>query len=331
MKNRRWARGFGLAIGVATLLAAARSIAAPAVVIRENVAVHSAPNGGSPIVAHLEQDAAVTADDRTANRWRRVTLSSGVSGFVPDDTLRIEAPAPTPPTPASVTASNTSRRVLAARVNVFELPAHAAPNTTAPVLHVFMNGELLTVSPDAHDGWRSTRLPDGQTAYVSNAGLDFGGSPHESTSAPSGAPPPVQPIVTAPSVPSQAKLYVSDVGSLAALVVNDPVVNPMAQHLVSRRQGAIGAGVAIGIIGAAVLVAGILDTHPLCAGTFCSGSEPSAPLISVGALLLPVGGLVAALLYPKQDDLLDVINTWNLRHLDNQLTVEPIIVNQYYQ
>lgn len=331
MKNRRWAQGFGLAIGVATLLAAAWSVAAPAVVIRENVAVHAAPNGGSPIVAHLEQDAAVTADDQATNRWRRVTLSSGASGFVPDDTLRIEAPAPAPPVPATVPAPNTSRRVLAARVNAFELPAHAAPNTTAPVLHVFTNGALLTVSPDAHDGWRSTRLPDGQTAYVADVGLDFGASPHESASAPSGAPPPVQPIGAAPSVPSQAKLYVSDVGSLAALVANDPVVNPMAQHLVSRREGAIGAGVAIGIIGAAVLVAGILDTHPLCAGTFCSGTEPSAPLITAGAFLLPVGGLVAALLYPKQDDLLGVINAWNLRHLDSQLTVEPIIVNPYYQ
>jgi hypothetical protein len=75
-----------------------------------------------------------------------------------------------------------------------------------------------TVSPDAHDGWRRTRLPDGQTAYVANAGLDFGASPDEAVSAPSGAPPPVQPIVAAPSVPLQAKLYVGDVGSLAALV-----------------------------------------------------------------------------------------------------------------
>ena len=329
MKNRGWAEGFGLAIGAATLLAAARSVAAPAVVIRENVAVHAAPNGGSPIVAHLEQDAAVTADDQAANRWRRVTLSGGVSGFVPDDTLRIEAPAPPAPGPAP--APTTSRHMLAARVNAFELPAHAAQNTAAPVLHVFTNGALLTVSPDVHDGWRSTRLPDGQTAYVANVGLDFGASPPESASAPSGAPPPVQPIVAAPSVPSQAKLYVSDIGSLANLVANDPVVNPMAQHLVSRREGAIGAGVAIGLIGAAVLVAGILDTHPLCAGTFCSGTEPSAPLITTGALLLPVGGLVAALLYPKRGDLLDVINAWNLRHLDNQLTVEPIIVDQYYQ
>ena len=271
MKNRRWKHGAGLAIGVVTLLAAARSMAAPAVVIRENVAVHSAPNGGSPVVAHLEQDAAVTAADQAADRWRRVTLSSGVSGFVPDDTLRIEAPVPTPPAAASAPAPNTSRRMLAARVNAFELPAHAAPNTTAPVLHVFTNGALLTVSPDAHDGWRWTRLLDGQTAYVANVGLDFGASPHESASAASGAPSPVQPIVAAPSVPSQAKLYVGDVGSLTDLVANDPVVNPMAQHLVSRREGAIGAGVAVSIIGAAVLVAGILDTHPLCAGTFCSG------------------------------------------------------------
>jgi hypothetical protein len=318
-----------LAIGVATLLAAAWSVAAPAVMIRENVAVHAAPNDGSPIVAHLEQDAAVTADDQAANRWRRVVLSSGVSGFVPDDALRIEGSASTPPAPVPV--PNTSRRVLAARVNAFELPAHAAPNTTAPVLHVFTNGELLTVSPDVHDGWRSTRLPDGQTAYVADAGLDFGASSPESASAPSGAPPPVEPLVAAPSVPLQAKLYVGDVGSLADIVANDPVVNPLVQHLVSRQEGAIGAGVAITLIGAAVLVAGILDTHPLCAGTFCSGSEPSAPLITAGALLLPVGGLVAALLYPKQDDLLGVINAWNLRHLDSQLTVEPIIVNPYYQ
>ena len=331
MKNGRWAHGSGLAIGVATLLAAAWSVAAPAVVIRENVAVHSARNDGSPVVAQLEQDAAVTADDQAANSWRRVTLSSGVSGFVPDDTLRIEASVPTAPTLGPDLAPNTSRRVLAARVNAFELPAHAAPNTTAPVLHVFTNGALLTVSPDAHDGWRWTRLPDGQTAYVANAGLDFAASPHESASAPSGEPPPVQPIVAAPSAPSQAKLYVGGVGSIAALVANDPVVNPMAQHLMSRREGAIGAGVAIGVIGAAVLVAGILDTHPLCAGTFCSGTEPSAPLITAGALLLPVSGIVAALLYPKHDDLLDVVNAWNLRHLDNQLTVEPIIVNPYYR
>ena len=329
MKNPRWAHGPGLAIGVAALLAAARSVAAPAVVLRANVEVRSAPNSVAQVVAHLDQNAAVTADDRAVHGWRGVTLSSGVSGFVLDGALRIEVPAPAPPAPAPDATPDSSRDVVPARVNVFELTARAAPNTAAPVLHVFTNGALLIVSPTEQDGWRRTRLPDGQTAYVANAGLAFGASPQDSASAPSGAPAPVQPLGVAPAAPPRAKIYLSDTKSLALLVSNDPVVSPMAQHLVMRRQAAIATGIVVALVGGGVIAAGFLDSHQECSAPSVAGGQPQCygrpnfKVVAAGVVIFPVAGLLAALVAPKRSDLLDVVNAWNPRHLDNQLTIDP--------
>jgi SH3-like domain-containing protein len=318
-------------VATAIVLFAGPAGAATAVVLRAGAEVRSAPFAVAPVVAHLELDATLPADDQPTNGWRRVRLPNGTFGFVADDALRVEAsparPAAAPaaaatPTPASTTAAPD---VVAARVKVLELTARTQPDTAAPVLRVFPSGALLTVAPSAENGWRRTRLPDGQTAYVAEAGLDFGPAPEATaTSAP------VQPIAPAPSAQPRAKLYVADLEHLATLVANDSVVSPMVESLVARRQGAIATAIIGGVGGGLIETLAIFTFKSqdcVSEGTLgpplCS-SHPNMPMVWAGIGVIGVAGIIAAVLYPKRSDLFDVVNTWNPRHLDDQLSIESV-------
>src|SRR6478736_5648953 len=179
-----------LVFAVLVLFAAPPAVAANAVVIRAGAEVRSAPYTVAPLIGHLDANTTLTAGDRAENGWRRVRLPSGVFGFVADDALRIESPAPAPTPiaapaqpPQAIAAPELARDVIPARVKVFELTLRAAPDASAPVLGVLPDGTLLTVSPVAQNGWRRTRLPDGRAAYVADAGLDFGPAPQAVPSA----------------------------------------------------------------------------------------------------------------------------------------------------
>lgn len=136
------------------------------------------------------------------------------------------------------------------------------------------------------------------------------------------APAPVTPIDAAPAAPRNPKLFVSDVGSLAHLVARDPVVSPMAQHLVSRRRNAVVTGTIGAAIGGGLILGGVLDARRDCLnGEFGCTSQPNFMLILAGLVILPFAAAVAVALLPTHGDLQDVVDSWNPRHLDNQLAV----------
>jgi hypothetical protein len=229
-------------------------------------------------------------------------------------------PPPVAPAATPAPAPDTSRDNVPARVNVLELTVRAAPSADAAVLRVLPSGTLLTVSPGQKDGWRRTRLPDGQICYVANAGLDFGPSP----AAPAGAAAPVEPL----GAKLHAKIYIKDLDQLAGLVAADPVVSPMVQNLIERRQGALGAGIVGGAAGAILTTVGFFVTHQSCTNDYVLGqvctSEPSLPFIITGLVITTLSATIAGIVYPKHDDYLDVINAWNPRHLDDQLSIEVV-------
>jgi|GEM_PF-2050136 len=328
MRRRAAVLGSSLACAALVLLAADPAMAAKAVVIRSGADVHSAPFAVAPAIGHLDLDATLTADDQAKDGWRRVRLPSGVYGFVADDALRIEAPSSPAVTPAQPPAAAPPPDAIPARVKVLELTVRAAPDASAPVLSVLSTGTLLTVSPSATDGWRRTRLPDGRAAYVADAGLDFGPAP-QAVSPAGGAP--VQPLSAPPRATPHAKIYVTSLDHLSNLVASDKLVGDMVESLVTRRQAAI-ATFSVGVAGSLLLESLGLFVYtsqdcvgggnglgpPLCTKRF------NTPLVWAGIGVLSVSAIVGLVLMPKRSDLLDVVNAWNPRHLDDQFTVETV-------
>jgi len=339
MNARERARCWVMIVATATVLFAGPAAAATVVVLRADAVARSAPFAVAPVVAHLDAGYTLTADDQPTNGWRRVRLPHGTFGFVVDDALQVQA-SPPPPAPAPsaahlaapVTApvalppspSPALPDLVAARVKVFELTVRAQPSAAAPVLRVLPSGALLTVAAQAENGWRRTRLSDGQTAYVAEAGLDFGPAPE--VTAPAA---PVQPIAPAAAPTPRAKLYVADLEHLSALVAKDSVVSPMVESLVTRRQAAIATGV-IGD-GAGLLLTGlglfVLDSSDCTpTGSLCT-HEPNMAAVFTGLGVMTVSTVIFLALLPKRSDLFEVVNAWNPRHLDDQLTVETVPAN----
>ncbi|HLK88768.1 MAG TPA: SH3 domain-containing protein [Polyangia bacterium] len=236
-------------------------------------------------------------------------------------TTPVPAPAAAPPpAPAAATAAvpDTSHDNVPARVKVLELTARAAPSADAPVLRVLPSGTLLNVSPGQKDGWRRTRLPDGQLGYVAGAGLELGPSP------PSVSTAPVQPLAARP----QPQIYIKNLDHLASLVAQDPVVSPMVQSLITRREGAWAIGIGGSVVGVILTSVGFLDTTKNCgsyAYSVCT-TNFNTPLVITGLGVTLLSDIIMAAVYPKRDDYLDVINTWNTRHVDSQITIETVHV-----
>jgi len=114
--------------------------------------------------------------------------------------------------------------------------------------------------------------------------------------------------------PSHAPLYVEDWGRLAALTRSDPLVFEQAEFWRNRHDTSrwlLGAGVFLG--GGAALL-GMLDR--LSNDTWSTTSKWSVP----GGLGVVVTSLFLNWAFsPDRDDLLTVINHWNIRHPDLQL------------
>ncbi|HXU61513.1 MAG TPA: hypothetical protein VN962_07430 [Polyangia bacterium] len=336
MNDRAFPRLGTLILVAAALLVAAPALAETAVVVREGAEVRSAPFRRAPVLSRLQLNTNVTVDDQPANGWRRVQLPSGTFGFVLDEALRVGGPASPPapapdPDPAPESAEPAAPPepppvLVAARVNVFELTARAQPNASAPVIQVFPNGTLLTVGPPGENGWRQTRLPDGQIVYVAEAGLDFGPAPQ--ALAPTRAP--VQPLAPRRRAMPRAKIYIADLDQLAEVVARDHVVSEMVDSLQTRRRAAIFTMIGGGLGGLVVTVLGVTTFgHQDCpAGldpSFCV-KTPNLAVMTTGIVIAGVAEVVGIVLLPKHSDLFDVVNTWNPRHLDDQLTIESVSV-----
>jgi hypothetical protein len=122
---------------------------------------------------------------------------------------------------------------------------------------------------------------------------------------------------------------VKDLDHLADLVKEDAVVGPKARHLAERRSNAIRTAAVGGGGGLALMVAGLVK---LAADTSDDVSSPNfmtprtkiGPTLAISGLVISTGSLLASLfIFPKRDDLLDVVNDWNTRHVDQPFELGP--------
>jgi hypothetical protein len=206
-----------------------------------------------------------------------------------------------------------------ATIRVFEAPARSEPRPDAPVLHVFPEATPVSVSENAESGWRRVRLPDGSTAWLEESAIVLIDAP---PAAPAPAPAPAAP----PDL--RAPLYVKDLDHLAELVKSDPVIAPKANRITTRRRAAYATmGVGLGV-SAALTVVGIKQMNREFDRAFDSpgfeepGNAGQATFAS-GLVVAVVTLITAAIIAPKHDDLLDVINGWNERHPEEPFEITP--------
>lgn len=217
-----------------------------------------------------------------------------------------------------------------ALVRVFEAKVRSAPAADAPVLHVFPEDAQVSVSETAESGWRKVRLPDGAVGWIEESALSFTVAapapevPKDRAVAALGAATPAPVPVT--EVKKTATIYVKDLAHLAELTKSDDVVYPMAQKLETRRRAAIGAG-AVGLVASVALMAvGFKRMNDDFDTAFDAPGyqEPSdrGGKVALGGLgLACVTGVVVWAIMPKRNDLLDVLNAWNTRHVDEPFEI----------
>ena len=115
-------------------------------------------------------------------------------------------------------------------------------------------------------------------------------------------------------LPVYAPVYIEDWGRLAALTQSDPLVAPKAEFWAARREqanGVLGTGL---ILGGGAAALGTMDW--LTTGELSRTVKWSM----VGGVAVALVSFLADLAFaPDRDDLLTVINQWNLRHPDRLL------------
>jgi hypothetical protein len=105
----------------------------------------------------------------------------------------------------------------------------------------------------------------------------------------------------------------------------------MVESLFTRRQAAL-ATFSVGVAGSVLLesLGPFVYTSQDCVGGGTGLGPPlctkrfNTSLVWAGVVVLSVSAIVGLVLMPKRSDLLDVVNTWNPRHLDDQFTVETV-------
>ncbi len=216
-----------------------------------------------------------------------------------------------------------------ARVKVFEAAARAKPDAAALVVKTFPEDTELSVSEEVTDGWRRVRLPDESVGYVRDDEVEL----DDAQPAPARATPR---RVAAPEPERPASiLYIKNLDHLSEVVRRDDVVFQQVDALKTRRNLAWGSLLVGGAVGLALEVGALtVFAHDDCtvaaSGSSIGGPFDSSfcvkklnePMLLAGVGTMMVGGLVGLLLLPKHGDLLDVINTWNQRHVYSPITVD---------
>jgi hypothetical protein len=213
-------------------------------------------------------------------------------------------------------------------VRLFEAPARAAPSKEAPVVHTFTEGQQVSVSETSTDGFRKVRLPDGGVGFVEEAALTVGASPR---AFPPNAAPPV-PTTGAPAgLPAaapdlRARIYVKDLDHLAELVKGDAQVAPLAEKMVTQKQTAWAVGGAGLVAGAVMIAIGVSQLNSDFNRSMNdpgagSPSQRGAGVVVGGSAVIGLAAIATYAIMPKRDDLLDVVNTWNQRHPDQQFDI----------
>lgn len=198
-----------------------------------------------------------------------------------------------------------------AKVKVFEADAHAEPRKESFVLHRYVENDALSVSEESDGfGWRRVRLPDGQVGFMTETDLAIEGQP--AADAPTKPQAPIQNLrveaVQNPAAgPVRSRIYIKDLYHLAELVKGDPSIGEMASSLATRETvarvtfwGGLGSAPVMCIIGA------VLRSPVGCI---------------VGVLSLGAAPLASYVIAPKQNEGLDVVNSWNWKHPDQQFAL----------
>lgn len=230
-----------------------------------------------------------------------------------------------------------------ATVKRFEAPAHERPDATSPTVHTFIEDAALSVSEEAENGFRKVRLPDGNVGWIDEAALTFAASTAQTAVAADGTPkqalgtdgkayPPHAPLRSKDEVldasAKQATLYIKDLNHLAEMVKEDEVVAPMASALAHQTNVGFATMTGSIIAGVVTTAVGLLlpwsDCRPSVAGSqFCMPGVANYAVTGTGIGVTLVGSLVGLLVMPKGGEFLDVINTWNQRHPDEQISLSP--------
>jgi hypothetical protein len=206
-------------------------------------------------------------------------------------------------------------------VKVFEADARAAPDAKAAVVQVLPEKTEVSVSEEITNGWRRVRLQDGKTAFIRDEDVRLASA---STA--------VEPLVPAAGGGAAASkgpvIYVKDLDHLAELVSSDNVVHPKVLSIQSKRRR--GYGVMLGSMAAGSVL--LVGSMTFLGHEHCIMNSPGSPDVcytetsvgwmSAGFLVAIAGWFAGFMMLPDRNDFLDVINTWNTRHVDEQFTLD---------
>lgn len=228
---------------------------------------------------------------------------------------------------ASVCLLAFEANAIPARIGVFEAKVHAEPKVDAQVIHVFSEDEKVSVSEETTDGWRRIRIPGGKAGWISEDAIEIVET-SESVSGETGDGEPETPA--SPPKPDVIKplIYVKDLAHLAELTASDAIVGPMAEKLERRRTTGFGIliGGTLGGMTAAALGLTVLQSKACIAGPYPDSKEacnsgPNEALLVGGLAAAGVAAIVALLVNPDREDLLDLLNQWNTRHPEDPFTI----------
>jgi Bacterial SH3 domain len=192
-----------------------------------------------------------------------------------------------------------------AAVSVFEANVHAEPNAQSEKLSTLNEDTRISVSEVASDGWRKTRLPDGQVGWIEdkNVRLIAPGEVPLRTAAPESMK------------PREVQIYIKDLDHLAQLTKSDPPVFAKANSLANRRTTANVFMIGGGVLGGIMTVVGASTLE-------CTGDGCNSGLMYSGLAIMLGGAVVGLIAAPSRSDILDVINDWNQRNPDRQFSLD---------
>ncbi|MCA9546111.1 MAG: SH3 domain-containing protein [Myxococcales bacterium] len=175
-------------------------------------------------------------------------------------------------------------------VRVFEAKLHTKAEATSEVVGVLVEGQRLSVSEDAEDGWRRVRLADGGTAWVRDDALFLDAQLPTGPAQPGAAaasavggtvapPQGAAPTMALPTPgmavalpagsgpPEQPALWVDELAELRVAVAQEPALVAEVDRL-ERMQtyadwvfwGGLSTGIGLAVVPAAVAI--IQDTKP---------------------------------------------------------------------
>lgn len=206
-------------------------------------------------------------------------------------------------------------------VKVFEANARAAPDAKAAVVQVLPEKAEVSVSEEVTNGWRRVRLQDGKTAFIRDEDVRLASA--------STAVEPLAPAAGGGAAAAKGPvIYVKDLDHLAELVSSDNVVHPKVLSIQSKRRR--GYTVMLGGLAAGTVL--LVGSTTFLGNEVCIMNSPGSPdvcykdtnvtLMSVGFLVALAGWFTGYMMLPDRNDFLDVINTWNTRHVDEQFTLD---------